>query len=162
MKVTRVVQIPWTYPLHYERLYAFTTFPAWNLVSFKPVLTTPHSTPQTPPRPVHRCLYFSSADNYTPDGTPVCSDSSDDEEEKDFPMVPLDDEHWTCEETPERTLCIHEHGLPHGLCQYPCPYTNYGTISYMDSLDLSDISDYEDYMVTSSDEEIPGIKEEPY
>ena len=30
---------------------------------------------------------------------------------------------------------------------------NYGTISYMDSLDLSDISDYEDYMVTSSDEE---------
>ena len=26
----------------------------------------------------------------------------------------------------------------------------------MDSLDLSDISDYEDYMVTSSDEELPG------
>ena len=23
--------------------------------SFNPVLTTPHSTPQTPPRPVHRC-----------------------------------------------------------------------------------------------------------
>ena len=36
---------------------------------------------------------------------------------------------------------------------------NYNTISYMDSLDLSDISDYEDYMVTSSDEEIPGIEE---
>ena len=31
--------------------------------------------------------------------------------------------------------------------------------SYMDSLDLSDISDYEDYMVTSSDEEIPGMEE---
>ena len=29
---------------------------------------------------------------------------------------------------------------------------NYETISYMDSLHLSDISDYEDYMVTSSDE----------
>ena len=72
-------------------------------------------------------------------------------------MVPLDDGYWTSEETPERTLCIHEHGLPHGLCQYPCPYMNYGTISYMDSLDLSDISDYEDYMVTSSDEEIPGM-----
>ena len=36
-------------------------------------------------------------------------------------MVPLDDEHWTSEETPERTLCIHEHGLPHELCPYPMP-----------------------------------------
>ena len=128
--------------------------------SFNPVLTTPCSTPQTPPRPVCRHLSFSSADNYTPDSTPVCSDSSDDEEE-DFQTVPLDDEHWTSEETHERTLCIHEHG-PHGLCQYPCPYMNYDTISYMDSLDLSDISDYEDYMVTSSDEEIPGMEEVPY
>ena len=90
---------------------------------FNPVFTTPHSTPQTPPRPMCRCLLFSSADNYTPDSTPVCLDSSDDEE--DFQMVPLDDEHWTSEETPERTLCIHEHGLPHGLCQYPCPYMSY-------------------------------------
>ena len=39
---------------------------------------------------------------------------------------------------------------------------NYNTISYMDSLDLSDISDYEDYMVTSSDEEILGMEEVPY
>ena len=49
--------------------------------SFNPVATIPHSTPQTPPRPVHRCLSFSSADNYTPASTPVCSDSSDDEED---------------------------------------------------------------------------------
>ena len=77
-------------------------------------------------------------------------------------MVPLDDEHWTSEETPERTFCIHKHGLPHSLCQYPCPYENYNTLSYMDSLDLSDISDYEDYMVTSSDEEILGMEEVPY
>ena len=28
--------------------------------------------------------------------------------------------------------------------------------------DLSDILDYEDYMVTSSDEEIPGMEEVPY
>ena len=130
-------------------------------VSFNPDLTTPCSTPQSLPRPVHRCLSFSSADIYTPNSTPVCSDSSDDEEE-DYQMVPLDDEHWISEETPERTLCIHKHGLPHGLCQYPCPYANYETISYMDSLDLSDISDYEDYMVTSSDEEIPGMGEVPY
>ena len=147
----RVVQIPLTYPLHYERLLTFTTFPAWN--TLHSTQFSPHtcSTPQTPPRPVCRHLSFSSADNNTPDSTPVCSDSSDDEAD-DFQMVPLDDEHWTFEETPERTLCIHEHGLPHGLCPYPCPYMNYDTVSYMDSLDLSDISDYEDYMVTSSDE----------
>ena len=130
--------------------------------SFNPVPTTPHSTSQMPPRPMHRCLSFSSADNYTPDNTPVCSDSSDDEEEEDLQMVPLDDEHWISEETHDRTLCIHKHGLPHGLCQYPCPYANCDTISYMDSSDLSDISDYEDYMVTSSDEEIPGMEEVPY
>ena len=129
--------------------------------SFDPVITTPHSTLQTPPRPVHRCLSFSSADNHTSDSTPICSDSSD-EEEEDFQMVPLDDVHWTSEETPERTFCIHEHGLPHGLCQYQCPYENYKTLSYMDGLDLSDISDYEDYMVTSSDEEILGMEEVLY
>ena len=54
--------------------------------SFNPVTTTPCSTPQTPPRPVCRCLSFSSADNYTLASTPVCSDSSD--EEEDFQMVP--------------------------------------------------------------------------
>ena len=83
--------------------------------SFDPAPTTPCSTPQPPPRQACRCLSFSSADSYTPDSIPECSESSEDEEE-DFQMVPLDDEHWTSKETPERTLCIHEHGLPHGLC----------------------------------------------
>ena len=119
--------------------------------SFNPVYTTPCSTPQTPTRPVHRCLSFSSADSYSPDSIPECSESSEDEDE-DFQTVPLDDEHWTSEETPERTLCIHEHCLPHGLCPYLWPYANYQMPSYLDSLDLSDISKYEDYMVTSSDE----------
>ena len=32
----------------------------------------------------------------------------------------------------------------------------------MDSLDLSYILDYEDYMVTSSDEDIPGMEEVLY
>ena len=106
-------------------------------------------------------LIFSSANSYSLDSIPECSESSEDEEE-DFQMVPLDDEHWTSKETLERTLCIHEHGLPHGLCLYPFPYRNYQMPSYMDSLDLSDISDYEDYIVTSSNEEIPGLKEVPY
>ena len=136
--------------------------------SFNPVTTTPsstvtitpHSTTQTPSRPVCRWLSFSSDNDQASDSTPVCSDSSD--EEEDFQMVLLDDEYWTSKETPERTFCIHEHGLQHNLCQCPCPYGSNNTLSYMDSLDLSDISDYEDYMVTSSDEEILGMEEVPY
>ena len=74
--------------------------------SFDPAPTTPCSTPQPPPRPVYKCLCFRSADSYSLDSTPKCSESSEDEEE-DFQTVPLDDEHWTSKETPERTLCIH-------------------------------------------------------
>ena len=97
--------------------------------SFDPAPTTPCSTPQTPPRPVCRCLSFSSAEGYTPDSTPECSEDKG----EILQMVPLDDEHWTSEETPEMTLCFHEHGLPHGLCPYPCPYAKYHMPSYMDS-----------------------------
>ena len=129
--------------------------------SFDPAPVTPCSTPLTPPRPVCRCLSLTSADSHTLVSTPECSECSEDDDE-DFQMVPLDDEHWTSKETPERTLCVHEHGLPHGLCLYPCPYANYQMPSYMNSLNLSDISDYEDYMVTSSNEDIPGMEEIPY
>ena len=48
---------------------------------------------------------------------------------EDFQTVPLDDEHWDMEEITNRTLCVHEHALPHGLCPYPCPYANYQTSS---------------------------------
>ena len=107
-------------------------------------------------------VYSNSSDNdQDPDSTPVYSESPD-EEEENFPTVPLDDQHWTSEIVPERTFCIHENGLPNNLCQYPCPYRSNNSVSYMDSLDLSDISDYEDYMVTSSDEELPGMEEVPY
>ena len=65
---------------------------------------------------------------------------------------------------PERTFCIHDNGLPNNVYQYPCPYgNNNNSVSYMDSLDLSNISDYEDYMMTTSnDEELPGLEEVPY
>ena len=86
-----------------------------------------------PPCPVCRCLSFGLPDSYTLNSTPECSENSEDEEE-DFQTVPLDNELWTSEETPERTLCIHEHGLPHGLCPYPCPYANYQMPSYMESV----------------------------
>ena len=62
------------------------------------------------------------------------------EEEEDFQTVSLDDEHWDMKEIPDRHLCIHEHSLSHGLCPYPCPYLDYTTSSYYDTLDLSDIS----------------------
>ena len=64
---------------------------------------------------------------------------------------------------PERTFCIHEDGLPNNVCQYSCPYgINNNSVSYMDSLEISDISDYEDYMMTiSNDEELPGLEEVP-
>ena len=101
----------------------------------------------------------SSEDDQAPDNIPVHSD----EEEEDFQTVPLDDEHWMAEIVPERTFCIHKNGLPNNVCQCPCPYGNSDTVSYMDSLDLSDISDYEDYMMTTSDDEdLPGIEEVPY
>ena len=99
----------------------------------------------------------------TPAGTlEYLEDEEEEEEEEDFQMVPLDDDHWTTEEIPDGTLCIHEHVLPHGLCPYPCPYVNYQTASYVDSLDLSDISDFEDIMIMSSDKDIPALEDIPY
>ena len=77
-------------------------------------------------------------------------------------MVPPNDDHWTTEEIPDRTLCIHELGLPHRLCLYPSHYANYQMPSYIDSLDRRDISDFEDIMITSSDEDIPAREDMPY
>ena len=84
------------------------------------------------------------------------------EDEEDFQTVPLDDKHWTTEEVPDRTLCIHEHALLHGLCPYPCPYANYLLPPYTDTMDLSDTSDFEDIMITSSNKDIPAIEDPPY
>ena len=106
----------------------------------------------------------SSDDEQDPDSTSVHSNSSDDySDEEDFPTVPLDDEHWTAETVPERNFCIHEKGLANNVCQHPCPYGKNNTVSYIDSIDLSDISDYEDNMMTTSnDEDLPGMEEVPY
>ena len=61
------------------------------------VTITPCSSLQTPTRPVHCHLSFSADTDHTPGNTPACSDSSA-EEEEDFQMVLLDDEHWTLED----------------------------------------------------------------
>ena len=86
--------------------------------------------PQTPPRPVCRQLSFSSTDDdntpantlHTPRATPASTTEYLEDEEENFQTVPLDDDHWTIKDIPDRTLCIHEHALPHGLWLYPCPY----------------------------------------
>ena len=137
-------------------------------------------------RPVHRCLTYSSSED--DDGTPTDETLSPDStpqvqyhidalqqpsskytlnayinlEEEDFPTVPLDDDHWNMEEIPDRHLCIHEHSIPHELCPYLCPYLDYTTSSYYNTLDLSDISEFEDLMTTSSDENIPALDEVGY
>ena len=89
---------------------------------------------------------------------PMTLDKEEDMGE-DFQTVTLEDEHWNTEEIPDKHPCIHEHSLPHGLCPYPCPYANYQTSSYSDTLDLSDISEFENLMTTSSDEDIPPLKD---
>ena len=124
-----------------------------------------HNSPQFTTNPYQTSalhLSFTSDSDWDPDKEEDLPTDSPDEEE-DFPTVPLDDENWTSVIVPERTFCIHKNGLPNNVCQHPCPYGSNDTVSYMDSLDLSDISDYEDYMMTTSDDdEIPGMEEVPY
>ena len=75
----------------------------------------------------------------------------------------MDNEHWTTELAQERTFCIHENGLPNNISSYPCPYGSNNTVSYIDSLDLSDVLDLEDHFLTTSDkEELPALEEVPY
>ena len=136
---------------------------------FDPNPVTPKNMLRTPPRPVHRQLSFSSSDDDNTPGvtppTPRATPASTLEylkDEEDFQMVPLNNDHWTTLEIPDRTLCIHEHALPHGLCLYPCPYVNYKIPSYIDSLDLSYISNFEDIMIMFSDKDIPALEDMPY
>ena len=121
--------------------------------------------PHSPARPVH--CYLSFSDDSNPMNTSTSSSNtfpeSSDIEEEDFQTVPMDDEHWTTELAPERTFCIHRNGLPNNICSYPCPYRSNNTVSYIDSLDLSDVSDLEDHFLTTSDEEeLPELEEVPY
>ena len=76
--------------------------------------------------------------------------------------MPLSDEHWDMEEIPDRPLSIHEHSLPHGICPYPCPYSDYQASSYYNTLDLSNISEFKDLMTTSSNENISALNDIGY
>ena len=147
--------------------------------SFDPVLVTPCSNRDLQLRPVCRRLTYSSDDDDetaeddvpSPCNAPQvqhhgCNSQSlspkctlhasihleeGEDGEEDFQTISWDDQNWTTEEIPDRPLCPHEYSLPHGLCLYPCPYSDYQSSSYCDSMDLSDISEFEDLMTTSSD-----------
>ena len=128
----------------------------------------PHSTDQSHLRLVCRWLTYSSSDNSDTSeeetltalrATPDAQEHLEEDEEEYFQMVPLDDEHWTTEEVPDRTLCIHKHALLHGLCPYLCPYANSLLPSYLNTMDLSDISDF---TIMSSNEDIPVLEDAPY
>ena len=128
-------------------------------------LTSASDLTHSPARPVCHRLSFSDDSNPmdTSSSSSNTSPESLDIEEEDFQTVPMDDEHWTTELAPERTFCIHENGLPNNTCSYPCPYGSNNTVSYIDSLDLSDVSDLEDHFLTTSDEEeLPGLEEVLY
>ena len=139
--------------------------------SFNPNPVTPHSMIQSHIRLVCRWLTYSSSNNSdTPEDTPTAPSATpdvqvyleEDNEEDDFQMLPLDDEHWTTKEVPDRTSCIHKHALLHRLCPYPCPYVNFLLPSYANTMDLSHISDFEDIVIKSSNEDIPALEDAPY
>ena len=84
----------------------------------------------------------------------------DKEEEEDFQIISLDNDHWMAGEIPDRHLCINKHSLPHPLCPYPYLYMDYTPTSYHNTLNLSDISEFEDLMTISSNEHIPALGDE--
>ena len=49
----------------------------------------------------------------------VTLEAEEEDMEEDFQIVLLDNEHWDMEEILDRTLCIHEHALPHGTMPIP-------------------------------------------
>ena len=120
--------------------------------------TAVHISPTCSTMPPQNPLGFAQQTCYKPIHT-VCDDLEEDKEE-DFQNVPLDDNHWTTDEIPDRHLCIHKHSVPHSLCPYPCLYMDYTSTAYHNTLGLSDISEFEDLMTTSSDEDIPGLDDE--
>ena len=133
--------------------------------SFNPVHSMPcrpvtYNLTHSPARSVRCHLTFNDDSMDTSISSSTTSPESSDCKEEDFQTVPLDDEHWTTELAPERTFCIHKNGLPNNICSHPCPYgPNSNTVSYIDSLDLSDVSDLEDHFLTTSDEEeLPALE----
>ena len=157
-----------------------------DIISFDPTTPCSMATSKSHHRPVQCQLSFSCSDDENMSMVDIPSHSStvplqnpmevpqqspskytlticdklDDDEEEDFQTVSLEDDHWTTEEITDRNLCIHEYSVPHLLCPYPCPYMDYTSSLYYNTLDLSDISEFEDLMTTSSNENISSLDDE--
>ena len=146
--------------IHYVSSLEHASFNPIHSTPCRPASSTCNAT-CSPARSVRCCLSFSDASMDTSPSSSTTSPEFSDNEEEDFQTVSMDDEHWTTDLAPERTFCIHEKGLPNNICSYPCPYgSNNNTMSYLNSLDLSDVSDLEDHFLTTSDEEeLPELEE---
>ena len=120
-------------------------------------VSSPHSMPQIQyPTPDTR----SSPSKHTLAAYEHLEEEAD--EEEDFQTIPLDGEHWTTEEIPDRPLCIHKHPLSCRLCPNPYSYMEYQTSSYYKTMELCYISNFKDLMTTSSDEDIPALEDNTY
>ena len=139
--------------IHHVSILEHASFNPAHSTPCRPVTSASDLT-HSPARPV--CHHLSFSDDSDPMDTSTSSSDTSPEsldiKEEDFQTVPMDDEHWTTELAPETTLCIHKNGLPNSICSYPCPYRSNNTVSYIDSLDLSDILDLEDHFLTTSDD----------
>ena len=109
-------------------------------ISFDPTTPCSTGTSQWHHKPVQCWLSFSSSDDEdssavditptystTPPQNPLgfaqqphskpiytmCDDLEVDREEEDFQTVPLDNNHRSTENIPDRHLCIHKHSVPH-------------------------------------------------
>ena len=120
MKAMKVVPMK-TYQHPYTKMLCIHHVSSIEHASFDPAHSTPHrpvtsasDLTHSPARPVCCHLSFSSdcnpmdTSNSSRDTTPESSDIED----ENFLTLPMDDEHWTTELAPERTLCIHKNGYP--------------------------------------------------
>ena len=162
MKVTRVVHIPLTYPLPYERLIAFTTFPAWNTLHLTQFLQ--HLAVH------HKCHPDQCADTYHFTQQTTALQTASQYAQTAQMMKKRKISRWYPWMMNTGFLKKHlielyafmnmgylmDYASTHVLTQ------TMALFSYVDSLDLSGISGYEHYMVTCSDEEILGMEEVPY
>ena len=95
----------------------------------------------------------SSEDDILACHLPNITEEEDNDIEKHFPTVSLDDDFWMEEPVPKKHLCIHE-DAQHDFCTYPCPFDlnqSHLTQKDMQYIDLSDILDFPDIMLPADD-----------
>ena len=75
------------------------------------------------PSPMHHNLCHFLTTTPTTEQSYIHFDDESTSTEEHFPTEPLDDEVWSEDPTPDRSLCIHDGPhRPNLQCSYPCPY----------------------------------------